>query len=131
MISFPQLQLLKVPAKIDTGAYRSSIHCSRVKEMLIEGKKQLKVVFLAKEHPQFIKGGQTFTDYKKVKVRSSNGEIQERYMVTTQVKLGKRKFKTEFTLTNRSEMKTPILLGRKALKGRFVVDVSKAFLLGQ
>ena len=66
-----------------------------------------------------------------MKVRSSNGEIQERYMVTTQVKLGKRKFKTEFTLTNRSEMKTPILLGRKALKGRFVVDVSKAFLLGQ
>ena len=131
MISFPQLQLLRVPAKVDTGAYRSSIHCSKVKEIVKDGQSLLQVVFLGKMHPQFVKSGQLFSDYKKVKVRSSNGEMQERYMVKAQIALGKRKFKTEFTLTNRSAMKTPVLLGRKALRERFLVDVSKSYLLGK
>lgn len=128
-MNFPDLNLDSVQAKVDTGAYRSSIHCSRIKELIEGEEKVLKVWFLDKKHPAYSKEGSVFSSYKVVKVRSSNGEMQMRYMVKTRMKLGRKIFKVEFTLTDRSAMKTPVLLGRKCLKERFLVDVSKSYIL--
>lgn len=66
-----------------------------------------------------------FSDYQERKVRSSNGQVESRYAITTRVVLFKRSYKIEFTLSYRDKMRFPILLGRRFLRNRFIVDVSK------
>jgi hypothetical protein len=58
-------------------------------------------------------------------VRTSSGKEEKRYVIKTLIKLFGRNIRTEFTLANRRKMSYPILLGRKLLKGRFIIDVAQ------
>ena len=51
--------------------------------------------------------------------------LEERYSVVTSITLFNKKYIIELTLTERGEMKYPVLLGRKFLSGKFVIDTSK------
>ena len=57
-------------------------------------------------------------------VKSSNGTMQERIFIKTTLEIYGRAFETELSLTDRTSMKYPMLVGRKYLEGRFLVDVS-------
>ncbi|MFO0004628.1 MAG: ATP-dependent zinc protease, partial [bacterium] len=61
-------------------------------------------------------------------IKSSNGHKQTRPVISTQVKLGKHQWEIELNLTNRSLMGYRMLMGRQALRKRFLVDASKSFL---
>ncbi len=63
--------------------------------------------------------------YKTKSVKSSNGVVQTRASIKVQVKFAGKVYQTVVSLTNRSDMKYPMLIGRKFLKDRFLVDVSK------
>jgi len=106
--------------KIDTGAYTSSMHVSSIQE--VNG--ILHVVFLDPSHPEFQQISYTFSDFRKKNVKSSNGHIQERYFIRTKIIIADRILNTEFSLTERKAMRYPILIGRKTLKKRFIVDPS-------
>ncbi len=125
-VSFPDIGLQKIKAKIDTGAYSSSIHCHSVKEVTIKGQKMLRAIF-----PDADENDVTyeFSTYERTRVRSSSGKAQERYLVKVNIRLGKKVYHTAVTLANRSKMKYPVLLGRKLLNKRFVVDVSEQYIL--
>jgi hypothetical protein len=71
-----------------------------------------------------------FKRFKRVMVRPSSGVTEERYLVRTTVELGGQSVRTEFTLSNRSDMRFQVLLGRKFLTGRFLVDVEQRNVLG-
>ena len=71
-----------------------------------------------------------FREFKLVEVKSSNGQVSERYLIRTAVVLNGRRVRTQFTLFDRSDMKFQVLLGRKFLRGRFVVDVDRVNVLG-
>lgn len=115
---FPELDLFDVAVKVDTGAYTSSIHCKNVKvEAGI-----LKCNFLDKEHPAYDGKEFSFKDYKLKKVKSSNGIVQTRYMIQTTVRLFSENHTIQLTLSDREEMKFPVLLGRKFLNKKFIVD---------
>ncbi len=58
------------------------------------------------------------------KVKSSNGTIQERIFIKTVIEIAGKAYKAKLSLTDRAEMKYPMLIGRTYLKGRFLVDVS-------
>lgn len=58
------------------------------------------------------------------KVKSSNGKSEDRIFVETVIELSGTKYKAELSLTDRKNMKYPMLIGRKYLQGRFLVDVS-------
>lgn len=118
--SLPAFGLKRVKVKIDTGAYSSSIHVSSVQE--IDG--VLHVVFLDNEHPEFHSNAHSFTEFRKKKVKSSNGHVQERYFIRTKIELAEKTLLTEFSLTERKGMRYPILIGRKTLNKRFIVDPS-------
>ncbi|WP_373497348.1 RimK/LysX family protein, partial [Aquiflexum sp.] len=62
------------------------------------------------------------------KVKNSFGQAEVRYKVSTKVIMFGVEFEAEFTLTDRSKMRNPILLGRKILIGRFIVDVQEVNL---
>ncbi len=120
-VDLPDLGIEKAKAKIDTGAYTSSIHCKKieVKEGILSF--QLPIELMGKS---IIKKFQTREFFQK-KVRSSNGHLQLRYVIRTHIVLFGKSYKAEFSLTDRSQMKNPILIGRKLLKDRFIVDVSQ------
>lgn len=115
---FPDLQLKDISVKIDTGAYTSSIHCENIKE---EGG-VLKCTFLDEEHPLYNAKEFVFEHYDVVFVRSSNGLVQKRYQIQTKIKLFHRIFKISLSLSARQEMRFPLLLGRKFLNRKFIVD---------
>ncbi len=121
-VDLPDFALEDVKVKIDTGANSSSIHASYISEVKDPNGDGLLLRFclLGNRKLRF-----EAKHYTKRKVKSSNGVVQERFVVKMNVKLFGRTFKTDVTLAQRKEMKYPILLGRKLLRNRFVVDVSK------
>ncbi len=119
-IDLPDFEIFNVNAKIDTGAYTSSIHCVKIK--VIDGILHFQIPGL-KDH-QVLKDFQT-NIFTTKRVKSSNGSSETRYLIKTHISLFGKLYNVEFTLTDRSKMKNPILLGRKVLRSRFIVDVSK------
>lgn len=116
--NFPGLHLNDISVKIDTGAYTSSIHCDNIKEE--DG--VLKCTFLDEEHPLYNGKEFTFTDYDVVFVKSSNGMVQKRYQIQSTINLLNRTYKISLSLSARQEMRFPVLLGRKFLTKKFIVD---------
>ena len=66
--------------------------------------------------------------YKIKKVRSSNGEIQNRASIKIVLEFFGKRYRSIITLTNRADMKLPMLIGRNFLKKNFLVDVSKEYI---
>ena len=127
LIDFPALALRGVEAKVDTGAYTSAIHCT---DIHIGADAQQRPVLLVNLLDPGHEGadGQllAFPDFVLRDIRSSNGEVQERYVIRAVVRLYDEDFEADFSLSDRSDMKYPVLLGRSLLRqGHFVVDVAK------
>lgn len=124
-MDLPSLGLFDLECKIDTGAYTSTIHCSKVKVVIENGVKQLNFWVLDRLHPQFNDMVHTATDFSVKRVRSSNGVLEERYAVKTEAVLFGKRYPITFTLSDRKKMRFPVLLGRKFINRKFLVDVSK------
>lgn len=124
-MDLPGLGLFDLECKIDTGAYTSTIHCSKVKLVLVNGVQQLNFCVLDRLHPQFNDVVHSVTDFSVKRVRSSNGVLEERYAVKTKAVLFGRSFPITFTLSDRKKMRFPVLIGRKFINRKFLVDVSQ------
>ena len=122
LIDLPEFGIENIEAKIDTGANRSSLHCTDIHIVKDNGLDWLYFTI-----PLVDKGTGVFKsdDFFSKDIKSSSGHIEHRYIIKTKVILFGKIYKTSFSLTNREEMKYPILLGSKLLKNRFMVDVSK------
>jgi hypothetical protein len=127
-ISLPKLGLKLVWAKIDTGAYTSSLHAEEIREEERRSKKVLCFKILMPDHVGFTGKTLVFEEYREKKVKNSFGQTEIRYLIQTKIKLAGESFLAEFTLSDRSSMKNSILLGRKILRDRFLVDVNGANL---
>ncbi|MDX5339701.1 MAG: RimK/LysX family protein [Cyclobacteriaceae bacterium] len=127
-ITIPVLGLNLVWAKIDTGAYTSSLHAEEIRLEEKDGKKMLKFQALLPGHRKFSGKTLSFEKFREKKVKNSFGQTEIRFLIETKVQLAGETFMAEFTLTDRSSMKNSILLGRKILRGKFLVDVSKTNL---
>jgi hypothetical protein len=127
LVDFPQFNIQGVEAKVDTGAYTSAIHCSNIHvERLPDGREILRVQLLDDTHPNFNGRPMEFHEFGLRDIKSSNGEVQERYVIQTTIRLFNEEYLTEFSLSDRSDMKYPVLIGRVLLRsGRFVVDVAR------
>jgi hypothetical protein len=124
-VDFPELKLFSVEAKIDTGAYTSSVHCSDIEIKIADNKPVLCFKLLDTTHPEFSKHTQQFSDFYQKKIKNSFGEMEERYIIKTIIKIGKKSIRTTLSLSDRENMRYPVLIGRRLLKGKFVVDANK------
>ena len=114
LLHFTDLGLVNIPAKIDTGAYSNVLHCDYIEE--IDGELNFKI---GDNKYQFEK-------FKKISVKSSFGQEQERYAILTNVVLGNISYKLYVSLNNRDKMKYPVLIGRRFLqKFKYIVDVNQ------
>ena len=73
----------------------------------------------------------TATLHSRKRIKSSNGQSEDRPVIETPILMGGTVFLTEITLTNRTDMGVALLLGRNSLKGRFVVNSAHTFLLSR
>lgn len=123
-IDFPELDLFDIDAKIDTGAYGCALHCHHIEVIKKEDKEILSFKVLDPSHPEYedkVFHAENFSD--KI-VKSSSGEKEHRYTIKTKMILFNKKRLVEFSLTDRASMKYPVLLGRKFLTKRYLVDVN-------
>jgi len=125
LVSFPEFELENVPVKIDSGAYSSSMHCQSIEVIEFGEKEQLRVVFLDSGISGYTGKEVIFDDFKTKVVKSSNGIAQERFFVKGTVRLFGETYETVFSLTERTGLRNPILLGRRLLNKRFLIDTSK------
>ncbi|CAM1369546.1 conserved hypothetical protein [Tenacibaculum sediminilitoris] len=120
-ISFIKWDIEDLPAKIDTGAYTSAIHCKHIEEK--DG--LLKFILLCPKTEKYNNKLLQTTKYQVKNIRSSNGKKQKRYVVSTSAVFYGKKYKIKLSLSNRGKMNYPVLIGRKFLNKKFIVDVSQ------
>lgn len=111
-----------VPAKIDTGADSSSIWASHIR-VTKEG--VLRFRLFDEGNPFYTGRAFARKDFKVAIVRSASGHEQIRYRTYLSVVLGGRKIKVLFNLSNRSNNNFPVLIGRRTITQKFIVDVSQ------
>ena len=126
-VDIPDFHLFGLEAKIDTGAYSGSIHVSAVTEVEKNLKTYIRFILLDEEHPEY--HGKVFEtdEFIQKKVRSSNGAVQYRYLIPVTIMLRKIELKAYLSLSNRKDLRYPVLLGRKTLGEHFIIDPNTKF----
>lgn len=118
-VDFPELGLFDIPAKMDTGAYTSSLNCHDIREE--NGELHFKLV--DHSHKEYYFKDHLFKDFSQKKIKNSFGEQELRYTIKTLIRIGKKRIRAKITLSDRGSMKFPVLIGRTLLKNNFIVDV--------
>lgn len=123
-VDLPGLELFDLDAKVDTGADSCSMHCDNIK---VEGEN---VTFTLHDEVHTAYHGKRLTlSIAKIKrVKSSNGKSEERVFVKSMLKLGCKTYEAEISLTNRENMKYPMLIGRRFLSHKYLIDVSHKYI---
>lgn len=130
-VALPDLGIESIKAKIDTGARTSSLHAYDVEEFR-EGRRRM-VRF--KVHPEqrdgkgYISAVARLVDQRAV--RASSGHAELRPVVLTTIELLGERWEVELTLTRRDAMGFRMLLGRQAMRNRFLVDPGGSFRNGR
>ncbi len=123
-VDLPELGLLDIHAKIDTGAFTSSLHCSHA--TVVDGK--LEFVLLDDEHPEFTGMKFSVEEFTQREIKNSFGVSELRYIIFTDIIIFGEVIHAEFSLGDRDNLKFPILLGRTILRKRYLVDVARTNL---
>lgn len=121
IIQLPELGGNNIQAKIDTGAFRTAVHCESWSLISLNGKDVLEVTIQWETGKPVILH---FDKYQKRTIKNSFGQTEERYCVRTLIQINKKRIQSEISFTNRSGMRYPVLLGRKTIGKKFLVDVS-------
>lgn len=122
---FPDLGLENIDIKIDTGAYTSSMHAHKIIAFKKNEVPYIKFHLLDPKHPEYKNKAIEAKVLKVKKVKSSIGQSENRYIIKSKILLFNKTYTIELSLTNRSEMKHPVLIGRKLLNNKFLVDTSQ------
>ena len=128
-VSFPDLGIVDIDAKVDTGAYTTALHCHDIEVKQENGKSVLYFKLLDPTHPEYNEQLQCVDLFTKKAIKNSFGEQEQRYIIKTRIKVGRKIVKTSISLTDRGNMRYPVLLGRKFLRKRYIVDVNETYLL--
>ncbi len=130
-ISFPDLGIDAIKAKVDTGARTSALHAFRVTPFERDGHEY--VAFSIHPHQRdqdtVLECEAPVVDRRSV--RDSGGHAEMRYVIEADIHIGPHQLTAEVTLTDRDSMQFRCLLGRTALKKNFVVDSGRSYLLGK
>ena len=130
-VALPDLGLPAIKAKIDTGARTSALHAFVIDPYQQDGIDMLRFLI----HP--IQRNQDFQVechcpvYDMREVTDSGGHREMRYVIQSNVRIGNGSWPIELTLTNRDTMSFRMLLGRKAMEQRFIVDPGAEYINGK
>ena len=130
-LSFPDLGIPGIKAKVDTGARSSALHTHDYDIFVRDDLEWVRFHL----HPIRNRGDIELTCEAQVvgyrDVKDSGGHQENRPFIRTMARLGKVEWELELSLTNREGMKFRMLLGRAAMAGRFAIDPQRSYLLGR
>lgn len=130
-VGLPDLVIDRIKVKVDTGARSSSLHAFSLQRFLRGGSSWVRF----QVHPvqRSLKGctevEAEVLEYRSI--RSSNGKSSRRPVILTKVELMGTLWPIELTLASRDEMGFRMLLGREAIRNRFLVDTGRSYLAGK
>lgn len=119
-VNLPDLDVKNVPAKVDTGADVSAIWATGIMEQ--DG--VLSYVLFDRTSPFYTGKVHTTSQYRVTSIKNSFGQSEFRYKVPLRITIAGRTIRARLTLADRSNNRYPILIGRRTLHGKFVVDVA-------
>ena len=135
-LALPGIGVGAIRAKIDTGARSSALHVDTF-ELFARPGQGVETAAAAEEWVRFSldpDGGSPISCEARVvdrrPVTDSGGHTTERVFISTEVQLAGQAWPIEINLTSRRQLSFPMLLGRSAMTGRFVVDPSASYVLG-
>lgn len=130
-LALPDLEIHAVKAKIDTGARSSTLHAFDVERFERKGEAWVRF----KVHPAQRSTASTVSTEARLHderwIRDSGGREHLRPVILTTIELDGKRWPIEVTLMNRDAMGFRMLLGRQAIRGRFVVDAGRSYLTGR
>lgn len=130
-VAFPEYGVAQIKAKIDTGAKTSAVHAFRINEMHVNGAPHVEF-FLHPEQKRRQPEMQCIAPIKdKRLIKSSNGQVQERIIVSTLLAIAGEEWTIDLSLSNRDEMGFRLLLGRDALRNKVIIHPGKSYMLGR
>jgi hypothetical protein len=129
-IAFPDWELRRIKVKIDTGARTSALGAVYYEVLDLPGAGRFVDVVLALDRRAPANQVKLRVPVlATIRVRNSAGQCELRPVIETRVRLGPLTKVVRFTVTNRAQMRFPVILGRLALAGDCLVDVSQKYLL--
>lgn len=130
-VKLPSLGIERIKVKVDTGARTSSLHVLDLEEFTRRGKAwvRFKVHPIQRTTKQTIQSESPVLEYRSV--RNSGGKASLRPVIVTNVLLLGNSWPVELTLANRDEMGFRMLLGREAIRQRFLVDSGGSYYNGK
>jgi len=130
-VGFPELGIVQIKAKVDSGARTSCLHAFRVEPFEREGRGWVRFDI----HPQQGNTEEVISCEAPVldkrAVRDSGGHEEMRYVIETTIRIGDQSHTAEVTLTDRDTMKFRVLLGRSMFRGKYLVDANRSYLCGK
>lgn len=127
-IALPEVGLKKMKAKVDSGAATSCLHATDIQPFDREGRLWVKFIAHGDKKEET---ACEFPVHNYRKIKSSNGQEQFRYVIETEVVIGGKPFRTEFTLTRRNKMKYRALLGRRLLAPHCLIECDQESICGE
>jgi hypothetical protein len=126
-VRLPDLEDAVVKAKVDTGARTSSLHAYAIAEVERDGESWVSFRFHPNQRDEETEASGLARLVDRRVVTPSSGHRELRYVVETDAIVDGERFPIELTLTRRDAMGFRMLLGRRALRGRFTVDPKRSF----
>jgi len=121
---FPDLEISQINVKVDTGAYTSAVHASEIEEVLVNNETFIQFKILDESHPEYRDKVFRYKRYSRKRIKNSFGQSEERFIIETSIRLFGICYPISLSLSERTDLKFPVLLGRKFLTNRFIIDTS-------
>jgi len=127
-VTLPELGISDIKAKIDTGARTSALHAFALRPFKKDGKDKIAFDIHPLQNNMDVIINCIADVIDKRLVSDSGGHREERYVIRTPIILGHETWPIEITLTERDTMLFRMLLGRSAIRKRFVVNPARSFI---
>ncbi len=127
-VALPELGIPWIKAKVDTGARTSALHAFALERFTADGRAKVRFLVHPFQHDDRTRVECVADIVEERVVSDSGGHRERRPVIHAMVMIGPEARTIEVTLTDRDTMRFRMLLGRTAMRGRYLVDPARSYL---